>query len=148
MRDVNIYIESSIKGAKRKNGIVGIVLQAGNDDAATKSIFGIVKDVTAYEAILICLSRALGYIKQGCGKIYIHTDSGYVYQNCSTTRQIQWLESGFKTSKGEEVKYKAQWQAIYRGLSGKEFEVVYNQPNSFKGWLKNEVERRALEHGF
>ena len=145
--NVNIYIDTSIRGPARKNGENGYILQAGNTDI-TKTVIGPVKDVTANEAILICLDKALDQIRSGCDKVYIHTNSNYVYLNCSVSRQIQWLESGYRTSKGEEVKYSTLWRQIHRKLDGKEFEVVYNQPNEFKNWLKAEVERRAKEHGF
>ncbi len=144
---VNIYIESSIKGPSKKSGIVGLILQAGNTDA-TKTIFGIVNDSTANQSILICLKNALSHIKSECESVYIHTTSNYVYLNCSVSRQIQWLESNYRTSKGEEVKFAAEWRDIHRYLEGKEYKVIYNEPNDFKNWLQAEVERRAKKHGF
>lgn len=140
---VNVYIESSIKGPRKKNGVVGFVLQAGDTDV-TKTLFGTVQDATANYSNLICLKQALSRILPSTESIIIHTSSGYVNLSVLATKKNQ-RSCDVAT---REIKYAAEWQEIANLLGDREVEVKLNQPNEFRSWLQQEVERRAENHGF
>ncbi len=136
---VNIYIESSIRAPARElNGVVGIVLQAGDTDN-TKTLFGTVESVTKNHADAICLKNAVSRINGKCDKIIIHTSSNYVNQ-CL----VHWRNKADLS----EVKFAAEWQEIFKVLNQHEYEVVFKQSNEFRSWIQQECERRAEKHGF
>jgi len=132
--NLNIYIETSIKApARRQNGVVGIVLQAGNTDA-TKTLFEKVENVTKNNADVIALTKAASHISPHAEGILIHTSSLYVNQCIVSMR---------KNGRFCGTKYTEEWQSIFEILKNHEFDVVLNQPNEYRGWLQQEVERRG-----
>lgn len=144
MMEVNIYIASSIKGNKLKQGYIGFVLQAGSTDA-TKTVFEEC-DANSNHSVVICLEKALARIKPSCNQIIIHTNLKYVDVMLSKPRKNQGTDL-LKTSKGQDIQYAAEWASIYEKLKGKDVKVKCNQPNEFRSWLQQECERRAEKHG-
>lgn len=140
MMEVNIYIASSIKGNKPKQGYIGYVLQAGNTDA-TKTVFEECEANSNHSSV-ICLDKALTHIKPSCNQIIIHTNLKYVDVMLSKPRKNQGIDL-LKTSKGKEIQYAAEWAGVYEKLKNKDVKVICNQPNEFRAWLQQELERRA-----
>lgn len=142
---VNIYIESSVKGPRRSNGVVGFVLEEESHKDKTLTQFGKVENVTANQAVLLALIHALRRIKTGTD-ITIWTDSFYVQSALANGWLEEWSENGWKTAKGKEICNEKEWKQI-KELMGDvepEFEVGVQHP--FKNYLKSEVERRAKRY--
>lgn len=140
MMETNIYIASGIKSNKPKEGYIGYVLQAGDTDA-TKTDFKKI-EATSNQSLVICLKEALAPIKSSCSRIIIHTDSTYVNLMLAKSWKNQG-EKLLKTAKGKDIQFAAEWKEIYEKLQGKDATVICNQPNKFKSWLQQEVERRG-----
>ena len=136
---VNIYLCSSIKAPSRlHSGVAGYVLQA-DDTNNTKTVFGIVENITKNHADVRCLRYALAALNEHCDTILIHTDSNYLKYN---------LECAFKRYTCDNLKYANEWEYIYNVLRTRKFEVILGEHNEFKNWLQSECDRRAKKHGF
>ncbi len=144
---VNIYIESSIRApARKQDGVVGFVLQAGDTDN-TKTVFGAVTDVTKNYADLLCLKNALSRLNPHADSLLIHTSSIYVNQSLLAMSENSGFEGFEKTKDGKPRKHIDEWREVYKVLSTRPYEVVFNQPNEFRNWLQQDCERRAKKHG-
>jgi len=142
--ECNIYIETSLVWPKEGDGIVGIVF-TDFEDENTKQLFGVVKDTTAHEAVLIGIKTALKYTGR-YKVIHLHLSSAYA---ASSLKYIpSWKESGWITSRGKPVKYADIWQEIDKYLQEKELKIHWNEVNGYRRWLKNECDNRGRKHGF
>ena len=142
---VNIYIESSVKGPRRSNGVVGFVLEKESHKDKTLTQFGKVENVTANHAVLLALIHALRRIKTGTD-ITIWTDSFYVQSALVHGWLEEWSENGWKTAKGKEICNEKEWKQIKELLGDVEPEFEVGGQHPFKNYLKSEVERRAKRY--
>ena len=144
MKEVHIYIESSISWPKKGDCIVGIIF-ADNDDEHTKTIFGQVKNASANLATLIAVKKSLYYC-DFFHTINFHLSNSYVAS--SFDRLAAWELKDYKTSRGEDIKYLEEWKSISEMIKGKEINIYLDQFNGYYRWLKNECITRAEKHGF
>jgi ribonuclease HI len=143
--DVNIYIATSIKGVRKQNGMVGIVLEAITAKGpATVTGFETVKGVSANEAEVIALAKAIERIKKGT-LVTIHTDNNYLQRAFSLGWTRKWRENGYQTVKGEDIVAKDKWKSVLQNLEGTQPHIVVGEPNEYRQWLQNEVIRRQRE---
>lgn len=137
---MNIYIESSVKGIKRKNGIVAYIIEKSEADTITQ--FGTVKEVTENQAELLALKHALNRIKTECGDILIYTENKYIFAAFEQKWIEKWKNNGFKSAKGEDIANKSEWEEVAKSLKDRMPKVFLNFQHSYKNWLKNEIEKR------
>lgn len=142
---VNIYIESSVKGPRRSNGVVGFVLEEESHKDKTLTQFGKVENVTANQAVLLALIHALRRIKTGTD-ITIWTDSFYVQSALVHGWLEEWSENGWKTARGKEICNEKEWRQIKELLGDVEPEFEIGTQHPFKNYLKSEVERRSKRY--
>ena len=142
---VNIYIESSVKGPRRSNGVVGFVLEEESHKDKTLTQFGKVENVTANQAVLLALIHAMRRIKTGTD-ITIWTDSFYVQSALVHGWLEEWSENGWKTAKGKEICNEKEWKQIKELLGDVEPEFEIGTQHPFKNYLKSEVERRSKRY--
>ena len=142
---VNIYIESSVKGPRRSNGVVGFVLEEESHKDKTLTQFGKVENVTANQAVLLALIHALRRIKTGTD-ITIWTDSFYIQSALVHGWLEEWSENGWKTAKGKEICNEKEWKQIKELLGDVEPEFEVGAQHPFKNYLKSEVERRSKRY--
>lgn len=142
---VNIYIESSVKGPRRSNGVVGFVLEEESHKDKTLTQFGKVENVTANQAVLLALIHALRRIKTGTD-ITIWTDSFYIQSALVHGWLEEWSENGWKTARGKEICNEKEWKQIKELMGDVEPEFEVGAQHPFKNYLKSEVERRAKRY--
>lgn len=142
---VNIYIESSIKGLKRRNGVVGFILEADGKEGKTVTQFGSVKEATENQAQLLALKYALKRIKD-MSELRIWTDNSYMAAAFEQDWISGWIERDWKTAKGKEIANREEWESILQMLDGSVPELKVAQNHSFKNWLREEIERRAKKY--
>lgn len=143
--NVNIFIESSVKGTKRKNGVVGFVLEAGEEEKYTLTQFGTVADVTENQAQLLALKYALKRVNDK-SSLRIWTDNTYMAAAFEQGWIKGWLERDWTTAKGKEVANKEEWKDILEMLEEKDPFFEIDKPHTYKNWMKAEVERRAKKY--
>lgn len=131
--ECSIYIVTSFKPFQKGNGYIGLVLAAGSKEP--RSIFGPVKDVTANQAELYGIIKALSFC-QNFEKIHIYTTSGYLRMGFEYLSQ--WKSCDF-----EKIKNADLWRRIAEEAAEKEMITHLNESNEFTRWLSTETVRRA-----
>lgn len=144
MKEVHVYLETSISWPKKGAGIVGIIF-TDSDDTNSKTIFGKVIDSSEHHSLLVGLNNALSYLGS-YEVIHVHTSCGYIAGSIGWLSS--WETSGWKNSKGDLVKFADTWQEIASKTRGKQLEVHLNEFNGYRNWLKNECDMRGRKHGF
>lgn len=139
---MNIYIESSVKGLKRQNGIVGFVIEKNIETGDTVTQFGKVTDATENLAELLALKYALKRVPQDAD-ITVYTDNKYIAGVFGQNWLSKWMESGWKTAKNTDVANKEHWQAVTESLGSRIPDFRLAEPHSYKRWLQDEVKKRA-----
>lgn len=142
----DIYIASSINGIRRKNGVVGVVIEVRTDKGpATLTQFGTVTDVTPNQAVLLGMKYALSRIKPECDVVF-HTDNAYVAAAVENGWYLDWKNNGWHNSKGKEIANFPEWEAV-SGLLGDRIPVFeVGKDNPYKKWMESEVRKRAEKH--
>lgn len=124
-----ICIESGITSAvKPKDGYVGFIMRQNGQE---KVVLGTVKAANDKYSNLLCLKNALSRILPQCEEILIHTSSDYIYFNLISTNLLQWESNSWKTSKGEDIRYKEDWKIVARCLKGKKMRIKLHE--NYKG---------------
>lgn len=140
MKEVHIYLYSTIKGCRKCNGAYTYILETETSRGeATISKTEPVENVTAHKSVLLALIAALRRIRR-TSYLVIHTDSNYVASNVRNSL-ARWKKTGWKTARGEVVKHPEEWQEIERLLQPHSFEVVVSSGHSYYQWMKTEAEK-------
>lgn len=112
MKRLDVYIESSIKGPRRRDGVVGYIIEYMTNigEPATKTWFWTVEGMSAQESMLEAAVEALSRIQTG-NEIVIHTEDGWLVEAVETWMK-EWERRGWVTGKGEEVKQKERFKKL------------------------------------
>lgn len=143
MKELNIYLESGIKGPRRRDGVVGYVIEWKTEKGpATLTNFVPVEDMAENRATLCGLTAALARIKENC-VLNIFTSSNYLYKGFEIENRVgKWRENGWKTSQGTEVKNKDKWQEVLILANGSMCTFRLNEKNEYSDWLTRETQKR------
>lgn len=112
MKRVDLYVETSIKGPRQRDGTAGYVIQyiCRNGQPATCTDFWRIEKMSAHESILAAAVRGMKRIKAGC-EIAIHTDDAWVASAVNSWMK-DWERRGWVTGTGGEVKHKEMFEKI------------------------------------
>lgn len=143
MKELNIYLESGIKGPRRRNGVVGYIIEWKTDRGpVTLTKFERVEDVAENRAVLCGLTAALSRIKEKC-ILNIFTSSDYLYLGFEIEKRVEkWSANGWKTANGTEVKNRDKWQETLNLLNGSMHFFRLNERNEYSEWLAREINKR------
>lgn len=142
MKEVHIYLYSTIKGCRISKGAYTYILETATSKGnATISKTELVENVTAHKSMLFALIAALKRIRQP-SYLVIYTDSNYVASNVRDSL-ARWKKNGWKTARGELVKHQEEWQEIAKLLQPHSFELVVASGHSYYQWMKTESEKAA-----
>ena len=114
MYQINMYLETSIRGVRATTGWYGYILEyidkLGNPHIIEDYDREI--DITPNQLGLMAFLEALDRVNKD-SEITVYSDSAYL--RSGYTRYLQdWKTNGWKTAKGDEVKNKVLWQQIAR----------------------------------
>lgn len=138
---VEICIESGITSAvKPKDGYVGFIMRQNGQE---KVVIGTVKASNDKYSNLLCLKNALTRILPQCDEILIHTSSDYIYFNLISTNLLQWESNSWKTSKGEDIRYKEDWKTVADCLKGKKMTIKLHENYKGKDYLKRAIREKT-----
>lgn len=116
-----MYLSIAIDGACRNNGKPNCKSAGGvfirhikHSGETTKyhSIGVFEKESTSQRGELMALREALEYVKETGITAQIITDSEYMFNTVTRAWYKSWRNSGWRTSRGDEVKNKDLWQWI------------------------------------
>lgn len=142
MKEVRIYLYSTIKGCRTCSGAYTYILEADTSKGTiTRFKTEKVENVTAHKSVLLALTAALKRIRQ-ISHLVIYTDSNYVAVNTKGSL-AKWKKNGWKTARGKNIKNQEEWQEIERLLKQHSFEFVVTPWNSYYQWMKEESEKAA-----
>lgn len=142
MKEVHIYLYSTIKGCRTSNGAYTYILETATSKGdATISKTEIVENVTAHKSVLLALMGALRRIRQA-SYLVIFTDSNYVASNAKNNL-ARWKKNRWKTARGEPVKHREEWQEIDKMLKPHSCEIIVTTVHSYYQWMKIESEKAA-----
>ena len=144
MMIADVFIETSIKWNEVKDGIVGIAISTWEPENA-KSFFGKVNKCSESAAVLYGLKNALRYLDQA-DEIVLNISCSYVAMVFTGGWTKTWLENGFLTKKGSEIKYRDLWEEITGMIKSRKVTVKYKEFNGYRNWLMAECSRRAQKY--
>ena len=141
---VDIYIDTSIKGPKRRDGtclyIIAVQTAAGVADAGNMEQM---EDTTESSLTLAALEKALERITKPC-ELVIHLECDYVAAALQNRWFEQWREHGWMTAKGKEVSDAEKWRHIEYLLNAHGFEVRLKEPHSYREWMQRTLKEPAI----
>lgn len=135
---VNIYVESNIKGAKAKNGIGMYILEAEIDGQVyTKTEKITMSDVSRNALELLVLKKALQRMTKS-SEIRIFTCNDTIYGTFQNGWNLVWADTGWTNKKGDKVKNWEQWKDITELLENHTFEIT-RESHSYRTWMQNNL---------
>lgn len=145
VKEVNVYIVTTIKSSQKKNGYVGYCLEyypQGRKYPETLIDYEPIEGMTNKQAELESLIRALKRMRQKCN-LSIYTESTYINMGLGEPKNVdKWIKSGWITGKNVAVKNKEQWTQILKLLIGSTYKILLKEPNAYVKKLQKEADRR------
>ncbi len=147
-KQVNLYLVSSLKGPKRRNGAYGYVLERKTSKGtATLTNVKAVEDSTEHQSLIIAMLEAAKRLNEPCN-LTIYTDDGYI-EAALTTWIAQWQQSEWTNKKGMTVADADKWQQFCDVMSENTImEVIVKEEHEYHDWLMRETESVAKGNPF
>ena len=143
MERVNIYTYStarSPKAVKSQCEAVAFIIEYEDCPDGADPKMKIIKGMSWYQSELYVLERALSRINAMC-EVHIYTECPYVAAGFEQGWIKQWIENDWKTSANEEVKNKAEWQALLEHVQQCKLVFHVKEEHSYRKWLKANMEK-------
>lgn len=135
---INLYIETSIKGPRIQDGEYIYVLEyIRNDKPVTRSGSGKVEAATENQLTMMALLEALKRIKKPVS-IRVFTRCGHVLHALQNHWPRQWQAAGWLNARGKPVKHADLWEAILDSLDPHVYTVTEEQ-HSYRDWMLMEL---------
>lgn len=149
MKEVSIYIATSINGPWNRDGWIGYCLEyypEGKKYARTLIDYEQVFDMNQNRAEQEALIRAFTRFRENC-ILSIYTDSEYLYNGFAGAEYVdKWIKNGWLTAKGQEVKNKDKWMELLKALQGNMYMFFLKQNNAYTLVLQDELKRRESKN--
>lgn len=143
MKEVSIYIATSIRGRWNRDGYVGYTLEyykEGSKYPSTLTDYERVEDLNANRAEQEALIRAISRIREKCN-LSVYTESEYLYSGFAEDANVEkWIKAGWKTTRGTEVKNRDKWQELIRLLQGNMYKFYLKETNAYIPGLKQDLQ--------
>ena len=143
MERVNIYTYSTAKSPKAmKSQCEAVCFVIEYQDRPDKAIsqMKIIKEMSWYQSELYVLERALSRIN-AMYEVHVYTECSYVAAGFEQGWIEQWKENDWITSSNEEVKNKAEWQALLEQVQQCDLVFHVKEEHSYRKWLKANMEK-------
>lgn len=117
MQDVNIYIETSIKGVQSQKAAGIYVMECikydGDDSKVVGTKDGLVcmENATEKELVLELLKDAFSRFTKSCS-VQVITKCGYISGAINKHWFLDWKKNGWISKKGAPVAYKEIWEPL------------------------------------
>lgn len=148
MKEVSIYVYTSISGRWNRDGYIGYCLEyykAGARNPDTKYGYHRVENMNANRAAQEALIRAITRMRVKCA-LTIYTDCEYLYSGFAGACRVEkWKRTGWKTSRGEEVKNRDKWQQLDELLKGNLVQFILKMSNTYRTIIGGDLQQ--LERG-
>ncbi len=144
MFEVNIYLETSLKGPVTKDGWHAAVLEfvQKGGKIITREDFERETSTTYHRQCLRALIKSLRRLNASC-IVHIYSDSVYM-ENGIIRNLSRWKSNGFLSADGELLKNKQEWQEIAKLTSAQKVMFHRVKRNVYSAWMQQE----AKTYGF
>lgn len=142
MFEVNIYIETSLKGPGIRKGWYAAVVEykTKNHGIQTREDFVMEEETTFHKSALRALIKSLKRLNTSCN-LTIHTDSMHLVNSYDHHLHI-WEENNFLNAKNQPVKNQEEWKTVSRLLKGHKVLFVYEKNHAYTLWMIEEAKKR------
>ena len=138
--NVRIFIESSLKGPAKRDGVVMWLVEFIKDDAPiTRQGFVHVATGTDTEGTLKAMINAFHILKKPCS-CSVFTECDTILNTIHNFWHIQWMKNDWHNAKGKEIKHKELWEMLLDKASPHTY-TVQNDHHDYKNFMHGEVER-------
>lgn len=140
MKEVKIYIETSLTGPVVKKGRYGALVEfiKASGEPVTREIYGEEEETTYYRSTLLAMVKAMKLLKAPC-KILIYTYCTFIKGMVEGGNLEAWHRAEWKKASGEEVQNKELWQEFLDLAGVHEIEFRYSKHHEYRNYLKGKV---------
>lgn len=142
MKQVTIYIETSLQGPSVKDGkyaaIIEFINQAG--EPVTREVAGAEKDTTYHRSTLLAAVKALEKLNQPC-EVIIKTNCIFIKNIVERGSPEEWKRSEWKKPSGEEVKNKELWQEFLEQMDKHKIGFQFSKHHAYKDFLQGRLRK-------
>ena len=133
---VNLYIDTSIKGPKRKDGaylyLLHAQLSAGPYERKGQ---GKVPSATEHHLTLRALTEALRRFSKPC-RLHIYLEDSYVCNALANGWPEEWRYHGWMTARGKTVADAIFWNDVIRLLESHEYTLHLQEKHEYSEWMR------------
>ncbi len=142
MRTVSVYIDTSIKGPRRRDGSCLYILAFQASGGGTADAGGWIRreGATENQLALLGLECALRRLKEPC-RLLLHLECRYAAAALRNKWYEEWERNGWRNAKGRPVADADLWRSIQYLLNGSELEVLLQADHPYQGWMRTELSR-------
>ena len=140
MKAVDIYIDTSIKGPRRRDGSCLYILAfaAGNGKVADTGGRIQREGTTENQLTLLGLETALKRLREPC-RLTLHLECAYMASVLQNRWFDSWRYNDWMNAKNEPVRDADIWQSIEYLLNAHEYRVELKQPHTYRDWMRREL---------
>lgn len=144
MQEVNIYIATTAKGARKNKAYYAYILECEwKGKPLIKSGFGSRTDITENRLELVALLEALGRLNGTCA-VRVFTNCGHVLHSVNNGWLPQWQKNDWRTAKGGQVKNADMWEEVYKEMRRHVYTFT-DEPHAYTADLQNLLERKRAD---
>ncbi len=140
MKQVDIYITTTQKCPKPRDGYLGYVLEYWHgQDVITREGFEKAEQVTPHQLELMACIKAMKRLKVPC-ETEIIGDLAWIQANWENREK--WKENNWKNSKGQEIKHKELWQQLDQAAEGHKIAFTYRKSHVYTSWTLEQIRKQ------
>ena len=141
MKKVNLYTYQTIKGPKRRNGVIGYLLEMKTQYGdGTLCNYEPIEDATENQAEIKAINQALKGLTEKV-ELTIYAESEFIRSAFGNDWIHTWQQSEWKNAKGKDIANKEEWQEMLILLNGNKCQIVARKDHEYRTWLRMEVEK-------
>lgn len=147
MFEVNIYLETSLKGPVVRDGWYAAVVEfkTKSNKTVTREDFEMQQSTTYHRQCICALIKALERLNSSC-YVNVYTDS--IYLKNGIDGQIKmWESNGWINAKGNEIKNAREWKKLAKLISGHKMKAHWVKRHEYTEWMMSEAKRRFKSDG-
>lgn len=147
MEDVNIYIETRMKGFRAQKGYYSYVLEffTSSGEQKTREGFGELTEATETRLVLTAMTEAFSRLTKVCS-IRVNTECSGVLSAISNGWVRTWKKNHWKNAKGQQVKNAELWKT-FTELASNHLYAFETGQSEFRKWQQEEMEKLEKNGG-
>lgn len=146
MKEVKIYIETTIKGALVRDGKYAAVLVCTGAGGKLHERFleGKEEDSTANRLTLLAIIYAMRRLNQRC-RVIIYTDNTYIKNMVESENPEKWRREEWKRAAGRDVKNKELWVLFLEEKEKHKVEIRFSRHDEYMEKLRAVLDAKEIE---